>query len=118
MPRTMHNFFFSKIISIQTSIQGIDKLAHIRNVETLYLHVDVTNDAAIALYNNAGYRKVPPNEIHHAFTKSLNLHDGASSGRKHFLLYKHLRTPTFLSHKMNKNNIETTKNSIGFEIPF
>ena len=31
-------------------VQGVDKLATLRNVESLYLHVDVTNSGAIGLY--------------------------------------------------------------------
>lgn len=70
----------------------------LRNVESLYLHVDVLNFGALELYRKAGYRKV-----HHAdpmfaeFTTSLNLHDGATKGRRHYLLYKNLiRNPTWL----------------------
>ena len=39
-------------------LQGIDVLVRSRSVETLFLHVDVTNEAAIALCERAGYRKV------------------------------------------------------------
>jgi len=70
----------------------------LRNVESLYLHVDVLNFGALELYRKAGYRKV-----HHAdpmyaeFTTSLNLHDGATKGRRHYLLYKNLvQNPTWL----------------------
>jgi ribosomal protein S18 acetylase RimI-like enzyme len=79
-------------------LEGIDELAALRNVESLYLHVDVLNFGALELYRKAGYRKV-----HHAdptydeFTTSLNLHDGATKGRRHYLLYKNLtRNPTWL----------------------
>lgn len=60
--------------------------------------MDVLNFGALDLYRKAGYRKV-----HHAdptydeFTTSLNLHDGATKGRRHYLLYKNLtQNPTWI----------------------
>lgn len=86
-------------------LQGVDELAVLRNVESLYLHVDVLNFGALELYRKAGYRKV-----HHAdpmyaeFTTSLNLHDGATKGRRHYLLYKNLiRNPTWLPEPEHAN---------------
>jgi len=103
-------------------LQGVDKLAHIRNVETLYLHVDVTNEAAIGLYTKAGYKRVEPNPLHMSFTRSLNLHDGATNGRNHFLFYKHLRKPTILSkdiiwHDEDPDENPKPKKQLGFEMP-
>lgn len=80
-------------------LKGIDIFARIRDIETLYLHVDVANDAAIALYEQAGYAKVNRDEKHEDFTRSLNLHDGATRGRCHHLMSKHIRRPTLLPEK-------------------
>jgi ribosomal protein S18 acetylase RimI-like enzyme len=72
-------------------MQSIDELAKVRGVETLYLHVEVSNYKALSLYERAGYQKVPPNNpIYSEFTKSLNLHDGAMQGRNHYLMHKML----------------------------
>jgi len=103
-------------------LQGVDKLAHIRNVETLYLHVDVTNEAAIGLYTKAGYKKVDSNPVHMSFTRSLNLHDGATNGRNHYLFYKHLRKPTILTKDVvwydeGKDDTAKPKQQLGFEMP-
>ena len=105
-------------------LQGVDKLAHIRKVESLYLHVDVTNEAAINLYTKAGYVKAEPTPSNLQFTRSLNLHDGATNGRNHYLMCKHLRIPTILDNEKNTNQIDdkhdignAIKNSLGFEMP-
>jgi len=67
----------------------------------VYLHVDVTNIAACSLYQQAGYEIVDPiDSIYAQFTKILNLHDGATKGRKH-----HLMAKTF------------TKNQTWYELP-
>ena len=69
-----------------------------RKVETLYLHVDVENKGAISLYEKAGYQVVDNSEpMFLEFTTKLNLHDGATKGRNHLLLYKDLvKRPTWL----------------------
>lgn len=72
-------------------LSGLDKLAQRHEIESLYLHVDVTNTAAINLYLQCGYRLVERNPIHNEFTRSLNLHDGAIRGRVHHLMRKDLR---------------------------
>jgi ribosomal protein S18 acetylase RimI-like enzyme len=36
-------------------MRGADEVAALRNVESIYLHVDVTNRAACALYEKCGY---------------------------------------------------------------
>lgn len=80
-------------------MEGVAELAAIRQVETIYLHVDVTNDVACALYERAGYEYASKSDpLYHQFTESLNLHDGATKGRNHHLLYKHLTPegPTWL----------------------
>jgi len=73
-------------------------LGKVRNIETLYLHVDVENKGALSLYANAGYKIVDSDEpMFSEFTTKLNLHDGATKGRNHFLLYKDLvKRPTWL----------------------
>lgn len=97
--------------------QGVDELAALRNVETLYLHVDVQNDAALNLYEKAGYLPVDPSDLlFDEFTTSLNLHDGATKGRKHFLLYKHLTSsPTWLPLQESSTY---GVNALGFEYQF
>mmetsp|Transcript_16143 Transcript_16143/g.34897 ORF Transcript_16143/g.34897 Transcript_16143/m.34897 type:complete len:674 (+) Transcript_16143:208-2229(+) len=70
-------------------MRGVDKIAAIRNVETIYLHVDMTNRAACAMYEKCGYRYLDKRDpIYAQFTASLNLHDGAMHGRKHYFLCK------------------------------
>ena len=89
-------------------------------METLYLHVDVTNEAAIRLYTKAGYKVVEPSPTYIAFTRALNLHDGARNGRNHYLLYKDLKTPTILTYDEEFDvsmDYEKKKNQIGFEMP-
>ena len=36
-------------------MRGVDEVAALRNVETIYLHVDIANKAACALYERMGY---------------------------------------------------------------
>jgi hypothetical protein len=85
----------SSILSF--GFQSIDVLANMRGVETLYLHVDVTNEGALSLYERAGYKRANGSEMFLEFTCKLNLHDGATKGRNHFLLYKDLvARPTWL----------------------
>jgi ribosomal protein S18 acetylase RimI-like enzyme len=72
---------------------GVDELASLKGIESLYLHVDVNNLAAITLYEKAGYRIIGKYDSHpmfEEFTMRLNLHDGATKGRKHYLMEKHL----------------------------
>eukprot|EP00581_Thalassiosira_minuscula_P002226 CAMPEP_0183744096 /NCGR_PEP_ID=MMETSP0737-20130205/65556_1 /TAXON_ID=385413 /ORGANISM="Thalassiosira miniscula, Strain CCMP1093" /LENGTH=731 /DNA_ID=CAMNT_0025979731 /DNA_START=439 /DNA_END=2635 /DNA_ORIENTATION=- len=72
-----------------TLMGGVDEVAALRNIETIYLHVDVENRAACAMYEKCGYRYLDKREpIYAQFTASLNLHDGAMHGRKHYLMYK------------------------------
>ena len=68
-------------------MRGVDKVAVLRDVESIYLHVDVTNRAACAMYEKCGYHYLDKREpIYAQFTASLNLHDGATQGRKHHLM--------------------------------
>ena len=77
-------------------LRAIDEYATGYNVETLFLHVDVCNAGAIALYHKAGYRITPEKDpVFFDFTKSLNLHPGATKGRDHYLMYKDLRPPSW-----------------------
>ena len=95
-------------------IQSIEKLAKMRGVETLFLHVDVINFGALSLYGRSGYKQVPVNDPRYQeFTRSLNLHDGATKGRNHYLLQKDVLPLTWLPET---NNIEAPKGTLGFEI--
>jgi len=59
--------------------------------------VDVKNEAALRLYEKCGYVRVDQtNEMYREFTRTLNLHDGATRGRNHYLLVKHLKQVTWL----------------------
>lgn len=94
----------------------MDEFAAIRNATSLYLHVDVTNSGALRLYEKAGYSRVDQsNSIYQDFTTSLNLHDGATKGRNHFLLCKHLHTSTWFEVSPK----ESTKIGVmmGIEVP-
>ena len=51
--------------------------------------MDVENTAACSLYKQAGYEILDSkNEMYAQFTTKLNLHDGATKGRRHHLLHK------------------------------
>ena len=103
-------------------MKGVDKVAALRNVETIYLHVDVRNKAACAMYERMGYHHLGKcsssqsycceeevlcnstlcflhiidkrEPLYAQFTASLNLHDGAMHGRKHHLMCKHVNDKT------------------------
>jgi len=76
-------------------MKGVDEVAALRNVETIYLHVDVRNKAACAMYERMGYHHLDKREpLYAQFTASLNLHDGAMHGRKHHLMCKHVNDKT------------------------
>lgn len=84
-------------------MKAIDEFAKARGVETIYLHVDVANEKAYSLYEKAGYKKVVSDDFFYKeFTKSLNLHDGATKGRNHYLMHKNMRQPTWLSDVKRK----------------
>ena len=101
-------------------VQGVDKLATLRNVESLYLHVDVTNSEAIGLYEKAGYSRVNQSiPMYHDFTRSLNLQDGATKGRKHLLLCKHVGKLRLSKDPCMSLLVETAREGIemGFQVP-
>lgn len=98
-------------------LEAMDLIAYQKEVETLYLHVDVSNDSAMGLYEKCGYQRTNSNDpMFQEFTTSLNLHPGATRGRTHYLLYKNIRVPTWVEEK---SFIEETKvlGSLGFEVP-
>lgn len=85
-----------------------------RGVETLFLHVDVNNYGALSLYSRSGYTQVPVNDpIYEEFTRSLNLHDGATKGRNHYLLQKHLLPPTWIPDAHLESQ---QRGMLGFEV--
>ena len=88
-------------------MEAIDNLANAREVETIYLHVDVTNIGAVNLYKQAGYKQLEyDNPIFLEFTTKLNLHDGATKGRNHYLMSKDLRAPTWFESWEEKLHME------------
>ena len=97
-------------------LQGIDELAKIRNVETIYLHVDVTNDAACELYEKSGYEILDSKDpVYNDFTTKLNLHDGATKGRNHHLLHKKIQEQqTWIEPELKEEKDE--RRVLGFEI--
>jgi len=99
-------------------LEGVDELASIRGVETLYLHVDVTNFAALRLYERAGYQQVDSQDpIFGEFTTKLNLHDGATKGRNHYLLYKDLTPyPTWINAAVEQQKESQHSNCFGFDL--
>lgn len=96
-------------------MKGLDKLAALQNVETIYLHVDVTNTAAIRLYQRAGYQILDSNNpIFRQFTTKLNLHDGATKGRVHYLLHKRISEIQTWIEPSNFNF--SSKGNLGFQV--
>jgi ribosomal protein S18 acetylase RimI-like enzyme len=100
-------------------LEAIDDLAERQDIETIYLHVDVCNYAALNLYKKCGYALADEKDpTFQEFTESLNLHPGATRGRDHHLLYKNLRTPTWLEQRARQPEDKTRViGSLGFEIP-
>jgi len=101
----------------QISTQGIDELAKIRKIETVYLHVDVTNAAACKLYENGGYEILDSDDpVYNDFTTQLNLHDGATKGRNHYILHKKM---TAKQTWFDFDSLTETKEegTLGFEFP-
>lgn len=103
-------------------MEAIDTVANIRKIETIYLHVDVTNTGAVNLYEGAGYRKLKyDNPIFLEFTTKLNLHDGATKGRNHHLMAKDIKQPTWLTLKEDSRHEEACGNksrerTLGFDV--
>jgi len=104
-------------------MEAIDTLGNIREIETIYLHVDVTNLGAVNLYERAGYRKLDPeNPVFLEFTTKLNLHDGATKGRNHHLMAKDLRQPTWYIQEGPQHAVdaciavESQQRSLGIDV--
>jgi ribosomal protein S18 acetylase RimI-like enzyme len=96
-------------------MKGLDKIALMQNIETIYLHVDITNTAALRLYEKAGYEILDrENPIFKQFTTKLNLHDGATKGRIHHLLHKRIS-----NHQtwFEPSIIKETHQMLGFRVP-
>lgn len=93
-------------------LKGIDQFAKCEGIETAYLHVDVENVAACRLYKSAGYEILDSaNKIYSEFTTKLNLQDGVTNGRRHFLLNKKLtESQTWVTPSLNQS-------ILGFKIP-
>lgn len=73
----------------------------------------MNNLIALTVYAKAGYRKVRAGTPRYdEFTRSLNLHDGATKGRNHYLLAKDLLQPTWLADTQT----ESQEGTLGFEI--
>ena len=85
-------FFFVSLTKNKNvrETQGVDILASHMGVEMIYLHIDVTNDSAAELYRKSGYVYANSHLYHEEFTRSLNLHDYATLGRCHYLMYKQM----------------------------
>ena len=82
----------------------------------MYLHVEANNEAALNLYRSVGYRIADDDDpMYQEFTKALQLHEEAPGGRKHFLMYKHLRAPTWLP--LESIPINAGAGMLGFEVP-
>jgi len=98
-------------------LQGIDELARVRKIETVYLHVDVVNTAACKLYEKGGYEILDYDDpIYNEFTTQLNLHDGATKGRNHYMLQKKItKQQTWFEPELLPENNE--QGFIGFEVP-
>lgn len=73
-------------------MKAVEKFAATKNVETVYLHVDTENIAAISLYLNDGYEFVDQrNRVYADFTRKLNLHVNDTMGRRYYLMQKKLK---------------------------
>lgn len=101
-------------------MDAVEFYATSRGVETIYLHVDVDNKAARALYEKAGYKCVNGEEdpMYLEFTTSLNLHPGATKGRNHYLMFKNLVSePVWFEPKESKVHEEVkVTGTLGFDI--
>ena len=100
-------------------------------IESLYLHVDVSNYAAIRMYEQCGYYKVLSNDpMYTEFTTGLNLQPGATRGREHYLLCKNIvANPVWLPSdsrctqqtEISRNDADRQRHPIlsrlGIEIP-
>ena len=90
--------------------------------------MDVQNFPAYTLYERAGFEVVDShnNPMYAEFTRSLNLHDGATRGRNHYLMQKRVsRKQTWYNHSSSRIMSERSSSSllpsgkrgrIGFEL--
>jgi ribosomal protein S18 acetylase RimI-like enzyme len=92
-------------IEIWAQLQSQDGYA----IESLYLHVDVSNRNAIQLYEKAGFFKVfSQDPMFSEFTSVLNLQPGATPGREHYLLCKNLVAhPVWLNDQYDDPSVHT-----------
>ena len=98
-------------------LEAMDVLAAQKDIETLFLHVDVSNHVAMSLYEKCGYQRTDEKDpIYREFTTSLNLHPGATRGRTHHLLYKNIRVPTWVKEQGHREETRVM-GALGFEIP-
>lgn len=97
-------------------LQAIKLYGKRNGVETLYLHVDVLNQAALALYQQAGFCCVDETQaMFKEFTTLLNLHPGATKGRNHHLMSCDLTTsPTWFEESESDSRHSAP---LGFEVP-
>jgi predicted acetyltransferase len=103
-------------------LNGMNEIAKRKKVETIYLHVDVENDAAVALYKKVGYEILDShNELYLQFTTKLNLHDGATRGRKHYLMSKNItKTQTWYPPIPRQETVKSVpsqqRGTLGFDV--
>lgn len=100
-------------------LAAIDILARERSIESLYLHVDVTNHGALNMYHKCGYHEViSDHPMYLEFTTSLNLQPGATKGRDHYLLCRNLTTdPTWYEETRTFTQRPQLISTLGIEIP-
>jgi hypothetical protein len=89
----------------------------------------VENTAALSMYEKMGYQIVDSTDpMYLEFTTKLNLHDGATKGRKHHLMYKNLVScPVWLQdpveEQQQQRSLQPTDyhrpsmGTLGFEVP-
>lgn len=87
-----------------------------RGVETVYLHVDVENLGALELYEKAGYSKLGNDPIYTEFTTKLNLHDGATRGRCHYLMHKEISEHQTWNEMLPVEEEKSNLGTLGFDI--
>ena len=67
----------------------MDEVAYLRNVETMYLHVERDNIPACNLYLRAGYEIVESEDsVYVDFTNKINLSNGIIDDHSHYLMQK------------------------------
>jgi hypothetical protein len=69
------------------------------------------------LYKQAGYAILDPaDDIYLQFTTSLNLHDGANKGRKHYLMHKKLTRNQTWHELFSTESISPSRGILGIDI--